>query len=192
VISASLVVGGGDDARTTGTLTIEPGVTLRFQPGSVLAVQAYTADEAATGTLRAVGTPDKPIVFTSDSATATPGDWVGITINGAPSPNNRIEHATIAYAEGSSGISSYDCLSPPTNAASRTLAPSSFYGKQPATTFIANTRIENSAQDGIVRGSTGEPVDFVSTNQFVGVSRCWQTFPKPVGTTCPAQPPCPK
>ncbi|MDF2693093.1 MAG: Fibronectin type domain protein [Labilithrix sp.] len=191
-VISSLRVGDSGDARTPGTLTVEPGITLRFQKGSVLSIEAYTADEAATGTLRAIGTPDKPIVFTSDSATPTPGDWVGITFKGTPSPNNRIEHATIAYAGGDSGISSYDCFVSPDERGFSNHAAVVFFGNQPAAAFIAHTRIENSAQDGIVRGWTGEPVDFLGTNQFVGVSRCWQTFPKPVSTSCPAPPPCPK
>ncbi|MCW5833136.1 MAG: hypothetical protein KIS78_12110 [Labilithrix sp.] len=192
VISAPLRVGGEGDDRTPGTLVVEPGVTLRFQPGSGVNVQAYTSSEGATGTLRAIGTPDKPIVFTSDSATPAPGDWVGITFKGTPSPNNRIEHATIAYAGGDSGISSYDCFVTPDERGFSNRGAVIVFGNQPAAPFIAHTRIENSAQDGIVRGWTGEPIDFLGTNEFVGISRCRQTFPKPAAATCPTPPPCPK
>ncbi|MBX3189689.1 MAG: hypothetical protein KF819_21875 [Labilithrix sp.] len=191
VISPPLRVGGTDNDRKPGTLVVEPGVTLRFQPGSGVNVEAYTTSESATGTLRAIGTPDKAIVFTSDAATPAPGDWVGITFKGTPSPNNRIEHATIAYAGGDSGISSYDCFVTPDERGFSNHAAVILFGGQAATPFIAHTRIENSAQDGIVRGWTGEPVDFSSTNEFVGVSRCWQTFPKPAAGACPSPPPCP-
>ena len=191
VVSAPLRVGGSGDDRAPGTLVIEPGVTLRFQPGSGINVDAYTTTESATGTLRAIGTADKPIVFTSASATPAPGDWVGITFKGTPSPNNRIEHATIAYAGGESGISSYDCYVTPDERTFANRAAVIIFGNQPAAPFIASSRIENSAQDGIVRGWTGEPVDFLETNEFVGISRCKQTFPKPAEGSCPAPPPCP-
>lgn len=190
VISAPLRVGG--DAGAPGTLTIEPGVTLRFQKGSGIDVQAPSTSEPSTGTLRAVGTPEKPIVLTSDAATPAPGDWIGVTFKGTPSANNRIEHATIAYAGGESGISSYDCYVAPDDRGFVNRGAVIFFGNQPAAPFIAHTRIENSAQDGVVRGWTGEPVDFLDTNEFVGVSRCWQTFPKPATGSCPAPPPCPK
>lgn len=191
VISPPLRVGGDGDDRKPGTLVVEPGVTLRFQPGSGVNVDAYTTSENATGTLRAIGTPDKPIVFTSDSATPAPGDWVGITFKGTPSPNNRIEHATIAYAGGASGISSYDCFVTPDERGFSNHGAVIVFGNQPASTFIANSRIEHSAQDGIVRGWSGEAIDFLGTNEFVGISRCKQTFPKPAGGTCPSPPPCP-
>lgn len=191
-VLGSLRVGSTGDDRKPGTLTVEPGVSLHFAPQSTLMVEAYTSDEAATGTLRAIGTADKPIVFTSDATTPAPGDWVGITFKGTASPNNRIEHATIAYAGGDSGISSYDCFVTPDERGFSNHAAVVFFGHQPASAFIANSRIENSSQDGIVRGWTGEPVDFVATNEFVGISRCWQTFPKPTGATCPSSPPCPK
>ena len=48
------------------TLTIEPGVQVRGTAGSSLVVE---------GTLRAVGTPEQRIIFTSDSGQQ---DWIGI------------------------------------------------------------------------------------------------------------------
>ncbi|MBX3230285.1 MAG: hypothetical protein KIT84_03875 [Labilithrix sp.] len=49
-----------------------------------------------------------------------------------------------------------------------------------------------SSTPSFVRGWTGEAVDFLATNTFVGVSRCWQTFPRPAAGSCPDPPPCPK
>lgn len=56
------------------TITVQPGVVVQFQPGggNVLAVQ---------GTLVAVGLPDQPITFTG--ATASPGSWGGLSIDGS-------------------------------------------------------------------------------------------------------------
>ena len=49
------------------TLTLEPGVIVQFQnPDTQFIVE---------GCLRAVGTVDKPIVFTSDETVKSPGQW---------------------------------------------------------------------------------------------------------------------
>lgn len=190
MIAGMLVVGSSGDDRTPGSLTIEPGVQLRFQQGSRLLVQAYDTDEAATGSLRALGTAERPIVLTSAADTPGPGDWVGITFKGTPAADNRIEHTTIAYAGGDSGISSYDCaLSDDTFSNHGAVV---FYGQQPASVFLTGSRIEHSARDGVVRGWTGDPLDFTATTTFVDVARCLQTFPKPPNDSCPADPPCPK
>jgi hypothetical protein len=54
------------------TLTIEPGVTLRFEPGAGFEVHHMNADEESRAALVAVGTAEKPIVFTSASAAPVP------------------------------------------------------------------------------------------------------------------------
>ncbi|MDC0721171.1 hypothetical protein [Nannocystis bainbridge] len=190
MVTGMMVVGSSGDDRTPGSLSIEPGVQLRFQPGSRLLVQAYVTEEAATGSLRALGTAEKPIVITSGADAPAPGDWVGITFKGTPSADNRIEHTTIAYAGGVSGISSYDCgLSGDTFSNEGAVV---FYGQQPASVFLTSSRIEHSARDGVVRGWVGDPLDFTVTNTFVGVARCLQTFPQPLNDSCPTDPPCPK
>jgi hypothetical protein len=51
------------------TLTIEPGVELRFSAGSGLVI---------SGTLLAGGEPGRPITFTSGLATPAPGNWDGL------------------------------------------------------------------------------------------------------------------
>jgi hypothetical protein len=51
------------------TLTIEPGVVVKFNTGRFLQVN---------GTLVARGTAGQPIVFTSNKANPQPGDWSGI------------------------------------------------------------------------------------------------------------------
>ncbi|MBX3230635.1 MAG: hypothetical protein KIT84_00345 [Labilithrix sp.] len=192
VTYASLRVGSSESA---GTLTIEPGVTLRFDPKLSLHVWAKSTGEAATGTLRAVGTADKPIVFTSASATPAAGDWVGIIFKGAPSPNNRIEHAKIAYAGGGSTYSSYDCVAPgETTSGDDAAIVFATSAAGPPSAFVANTRIEHSAKFGITRGWRGDPIDFLATNEFANVASCWQTHPRgaDVNGSCPSPVPCPQ
>jgi hypothetical protein len=74
-------------------LTIAPGVEIRMKPGKNLGF-------FGTGRLNAVGTADKPIIFSSasDTGTGSPaaGDWGHIAFLDGRS-SNRIEHATIRY-----------------------------------------------------------------------------------------------
>ncbi|OJY23786.1 MAG: hypothetical protein BGO98_17740 [Myxococcales bacterium 68-20] len=192
VLGAEVLVGDTSaEGKPKATLTIEAGVTVRFAKGSRLAMDAYKTDKPATGALRAVGTEAQPIVFTSAEATPAPGNWVGLTFKGTPDANNRIEHAKIAYAGGDSGISSYDCPNPD-KASFSNYGAIIVYGGRPASAFVTHTSFEQSAGDGIVRGWTGEVVDFLPTNSFAGMALCNQSYPKPVSTTCPNPPPCPK
>lgn len=169
-------------------LTIAPGVTLRFAKQARLLVAQET--DQAIGALRAEGTADAPIVFTSAEATPAPGDWVGVLFGGAPDPRDAIANARIEYAGGASQVSSYGCPSPLGSDFGNEGAVVIFGGK-PSKAFVTSTRIEHSAADGIVRGWTGAEVDFAASNTFTDVARCNQTFPKPdAGGQCPTT--CPK
>jgi hypothetical protein len=66
----------------SGTLTIEPGTRIVGEPGSALVV---TRDAK----LNAVGTPDKPIVFTSarPEGERAAGDWGGVVLLGSAKIN---------------------------------------------------------------------------------------------------------
>ena len=73
------------------TLTLEPGVTLRFGEASYLEIGHRGSR------LVACGTAERPIVFTSGASTARPGDWVGLAFDEA-SGDSAIEHAVIEFA----------------------------------------------------------------------------------------------
>ncbi len=74
------------------TLTIEPGVILRFHPATYLEVGQKGSR------LVARGTKERPIVLTSVQKEKRPGDWVGIVIDDAPGVGTSIEHAIVEYA----------------------------------------------------------------------------------------------
>jgi hypothetical protein len=65
---------------TGGTLTIDAGTVVKGDNGSALAI-------TRNATLDAVGTVDKPIVFTSSSATPQSGDWGGVVMLGTAGIN---------------------------------------------------------------------------------------------------------
>lgn len=79
------------------TLLIQPGTVVRFAPGKDEAGQFLTR-LTVHGVLVAQGTAEKPILFTSASATPQSPEWGGIRLEEAAERPNRISHATIRYA----------------------------------------------------------------------------------------------
>jgi hypothetical protein len=70
------------------TLTIEPGVEIRF--GGIFNI-------FVDGNLSAIGTSDDEIIFTSNKLTPAPGDWNTIKLNGTADSSLYIEHCLIEY-----------------------------------------------------------------------------------------------
>ncbi len=83
VAEKNVVITGG------ATLTIEPGVTIRFKKDSGMTVLRH-------GRLSAVGTAGSPIVFTGEQATS--GFWNGLHFSDTNSSANKLEYVTIQYA----------------------------------------------------------------------------------------------
>jgi hypothetical protein len=173
-------------ATAVSLLTIEKGTTLRFSKSSRMIVDATTTDAAATGALVADG-----VTFTSAVATPQAGDWVGIMFRGILDARNKIANSKISYAGADSQASSYGCPSEMATSFGNDAAVL-ILGHRPSGAFVTSTTIEKSLGDGIVRGWTGDEVDFLATNTFTDVARCFQTFPKPASAVCPDTTPCPR
>ena len=88
-----------------GILTVAPGVTLEIRPGSTV---RFTRNDSngdgigehelfSQGTLRAIGTPEQPIRFTSAEAAARRSDWGALNMMMAET-DNRLEHCIVEYA----------------------------------------------------------------------------------------------
>ncbi len=82
---------------TGGTLTIEPGTTVQGKNGSALTI-------TKNAKINAVGTADKPIVFTSNATTPASGDWGGVVLLGKAPINvtggtNNIEGFPTSYGD---------------------------------------------------------------------------------------------
>jgi len=104
-VGANLTIGGAGQpvvdvlqsmtVVSNATITIPPGTTLRFAPGTAFTIQQ--------GQLNANGTPLDPIVFTSanDQPGLTPGagDWAGVTL-GSGAGNSLLRHVFVKYAAG--------------------------------------------------------------------------------------------
>ena len=163
---------GGKDNAPLATMTIEPGVTMRFAPGAFFLVEKFTGDFAAQAAVRAIGTAEKPIVFTSASPTPAAGDWGGLWFGGAPSAQNKLDHVRIEYAGGECLCSLATCSNINDSEGAVILT------HQPAGAFITNTAFKASAQHGVMEGFDGTFIDFTSTNTFEDIAGCAQTLPR--------------
>jgi hypothetical protein len=79
-------------SANNSSLTIEAGTKLKFKPGTSL----FVGDGTNRGTLKAIGTADAPIVFTSNSASPKAGDWNYLDFNGTAT-NCELKYCTIEY-----------------------------------------------------------------------------------------------
>ena len=70
------------------TLEIEPGVEIQFSAGISFTI---------SGTLRAIGAPGQPIIFTSGLETPAPGDWSGLHFV-AGSSGSHLAWCVVEYA----------------------------------------------------------------------------------------------
>lgn len=109
----SMVVAAPINETAPVTLTLEPGVELRFPPlsGNPGARVQFGSNgnepDNKVGVLLAQGTEAYPIVFTSGADTPAAGDWVGLWLDTAP--GSRLDHVIIEFAGADSGISSSNC-----------------------------------------------------------------------------------
>ncbi|MBX3207449.1 MAG: hypothetical protein KF764_20545 [Labilithrix sp.] len=170
---------GGEEGTVT-TLTIEPGVVMRFEPETAFKVQTFTTDKPSTAAVRALGTADKPIVFTSAASTPKAGDWRGLWFGGIPQPTNAFEHVRVEYAGFHCSCSLNSCSS------SETRPEAAFiFTAQPPSAFIRNSVFKDVAGNAVTQGFDGVFVDFRPTNTFERVSGCVQTLPRELDGTCP-------
>ncbi len=174
----SLIIGGRTDGQLV-TLTIEPGVKMKFGAGGALKVQHFTTDKPSTAAIRALGTAAKPIVLTSAAATPKAGDWMGVWFGGIPGDTNTLDHVQIEYAGGDCGCILNTC----SNIAEHEGAI--IFTAQPPKAFVTNTKFVSIANHAITEGYDGAFVDFRPTNEFTGVAGCKQTRPRVSKTSCP-------
>lgn len=80
--------------RDGAVLTIEPGVQVRFNSTRSLTIGTTTLE----GGLVAAGTAADPIVFTSNLASPSPGNWRGLVIHRKILADSALTHAVIEYA----------------------------------------------------------------------------------------------
>lgn len=93
LVDSPFVLSGNVAVLPGATLTIEPGVEVKF--GGLFSL-------IVNGTLVARGTEEKPIRFTSNKETPEAGDWNSILFNGTGQPPSILENCLIEY--GTHGV----------------------------------------------------------------------------------------
>ncbi len=133
---------------TVATLTLNPGVELRFEPGTGIYVgKNYASNEYDYyGALSAQGTPETPIIFTSNAASPAPGDWKGIRFqNQTIDADSLLEHCIVEYGGYTTNANIYLANARPT---------------------IQYNTIRNSSHSGIYVSGTGANGSTVSCNNL--------------------------
>lgn len=172
-----LTIGGREGTLTT--VTIEAGVVLKFEPQTALKVQHFTSDRPSTAALRALGTAQKPVIFSSAAPQPAAGDWRGLWFGGVPGNTNQLEHVRIEYAGADCSCSLVTCST------ISEYEGAIIFTAQPPRPFITDSTFKDIAGHGVTQGFDGTLVDFKSSNTFVNVSGCQQTRPRDVDTSCP-------
>lgn len=159
----------GNEAR----LTIEPGVEVRFEPGTGLQIGRYTS----SGTLVAQGSESSPITFTSNAATPASGDWKGIYFDDDTTDENTIlEHCIVEYggAEHNANVFINESLPTIANCTIRKSGATGIYIDESSPT-ISNCTIQENNEAGIylyrssaVIGREGDG-NLISNNRTYGI-----------------------
>jgi hypothetical protein len=176
------------------TLTLQPGVTMRFprlgaSPGALVTLGDAVA--GTVGVLNAVGT-GAPIVFTSGQATRGAGDWQGLWL--ANAPGSRLDNVQIEFAGAPNGITSNNCRPATTSTAAALIVGANSTLYVPPADLITNSTISSSAGHGINANWLAAGVSapsLTATNTFSGLlpqpAACSQTFNGLTGgATCPS------
>jgi hypothetical protein len=88
----------------SGNITIEAGTTIRFNVGGYMDIGNYNQNST---TLTAIGTTDKPITFTSATATPAAGDWKYLYIYQFTSASTIFDHCIFDYSGSTLGNNTF-------------------------------------------------------------------------------------
>ncbi len=173
----ALVVGSALVGSNLTVLTVDPGVTLAFFPGSSLRITHATGAFPATGALVAIGTPDSPITFRSAAEVPAPGDWVGIWFGGIVAPETELAYARIEHTGADCGCVLLTCSAIDQHEGAIIMT------QEPPRVFLEHSVIANGSGHGVVLGYQGTNLDFATGNAFDGMGQCAVTLPSM--PTCP-------
>lgn len=169
------------------TLTIEPGVTIGFENNAGSGIRVGSS-EKRQGLLLAVGTPDKPIVFTSGKDAKTAGDWTNVDFHATPTSGNHIAYARFEYAGGASGAKGFGC-GPADNDGAIFIEGLGAESKGPTAPFVDHTTFEHIAGTTVIVSGWVDDAgpSMVETNTFgAEVPSCHVSRPQRTGAgdTC--------
>jgi hypothetical protein len=157
-----------DLGKSTLTLTIEPGVTMKFEKEGEGSMGLTLGNKASMAPVRLIarGTTAAPILLTSAAAMPMAGDWGGIYMANAPADGNVMENVTVEYAGGFTGANGFGC-GPGTNVGGLMLIE-----WRPNDAFVKNCTFRNLIGAGIVSGWLSDEAgpDLSATNTFSNIA----------------------
>ncbi len=169
-------------------ITIEEGVTLTIQPGTIIKFQIDYGKIVVKGTMDVCGTIDQPVIFTSYSddehggdtngdSTETcpnPGDWRSIELGSNKTSNIFLEHTLISYG-GSDNFPSLNVHSNNVEISHSLITLSADMGINCAyvSPSIHDCRITENATEGIFFPSPDATLPLILTNNTFKDNRNW-------------------
>jgi hypothetical protein len=163
--------------------SVNNGVTLTIEPGTVVQFERVFDGFYVDGTLVARGTSLNPILFTSDDVVKQPGQWRVFDFRSTASANSILENCIIEYgasvAGGYGGSLQFDAAPAilVTNCTVRNSANDGIYCNASSPLF-QNCRIANNVRDGVRTVSGSSPVVTncaISGNLVFGVNNLDRT-----------------
>ena len=95
IVTADVSIYGA--SGQTATLTIEPGVIVKFNANTTL-FTGHPTTTTRLGAINAQGTAINPIIFTANTSTPTPGSWEGIYFrNNTNDALSRLDYCLVEY-----------------------------------------------------------------------------------------------
>ncbi len=93
------IIEGNVDVNSNAVLTIEAGTTIKFEADAELSIAYYNG----FGAIKAIGTEDKPILFTSNASSKNAGDWEIIWLDSGSS-GSEFNYCNFEYGGGYSEL----------------------------------------------------------------------------------------
>ena len=137
---------------TGSSVTIESGVTVKVEPGVKLTVTALVVK----GTLKAEGTAESPVLFTSAAEKPKAGDWQGINFEPG-SGSSILDHTEVSYGGSATNSGAIEVKNSSPTITISTVRNSKYYGIKVygGAPDIGNNQILNSSTIGVYYGTEG-------------------------------------
>lgn len=132
----------------TEQVVVPEGVTLNIEPGTVVKFRHYRGYKepgrriglsVEGGILRALGTPERQIWFTSDAVEPVNGDWSGIMLGNTAT--SALDYVIVEFGE--MGVEQFDSSVAVTNSIVRWSNAEGLYAERSKPVFVNNTLYEN-------------------------------------------------
>jgi RHS repeat-associated protein len=157
-ITEDMTLTAAGNPYTGPTVTIEPGVTLKAEPGVKFAINALIVK----GALKAEGAAESPVLFTSEAKEPIPGEWGSIVFE-AGSGASVLDHTEVVYAGSATNSGAIEVKGASPTITNSTIRSSRYYGVKVLSggPHMSNSQIIGASSFGIYYESAeSQEVDF--------------------------------